>query len=365
MLKGRSSDLPFFVVVAERIRSYPRYSLAGHRKRVNNKEMSVTYHVVVDKEREGPLTQFQVRDRIDAGEFDSANLAWTRGMDEWKPLGEFREFGDVFARASPPSERSEESEFESDIDDAFGPVPPGKDSGESISAEEAAETGERTWMDAAEEPQPFRLWTRVGARVIDTILLFTCAITLFSLAGTGAIMGLGLFFPFVVVALTFVIEAGLLCSFGTTPGKALLGIEVRDSEGQILSWGAAFRRSLLVWLRGVGLGHPLFAGILMLFCYFEVKRTGTILWDREQNLRITYREPKPIALGVAAAILFGFFSLVAASGVVENTMHIMRTGEIPEGMELPEGFEWPGMPSEKVPAPGEGGDKEFDGYPSA
>ena len=321
--------------------------------------MSVIYYVAVNAERLGPLTHLQVRQLIDAGEVTNENLAWNPDLDGWKPLGELGEFEAELHRAdsaSPPETGiADESR---PIDEGEGPFSSprpgeradGEDQGRCVdyptdaSSNDTSDPMLAAAAAADSPPQPFRIWTRVGARLVDTILLTTAACILFSLAGGALVSGLGMFFPLVLIASTFLMEAGLLCSFGTTPGKALLGITVRTARGEILSWGAALRRSLLVWLRGLGLGYPLFAVILAVFCYLEVKRRGTIIWDREQNLKVTYSNPAPASLAVAAAIVFGFLAIIAQSGVVGQTIHFMQTGEVPPGLELPEGFELPQRP---------------------
>ncbi len=312
--------------------------------------MSLIYHVAVEGKRRGPLTHLQVRQLIDTGELAGENLVWHQELDGWKPLDELEEFGDALLRSGAGEKQDAAS-----LDEGRGTIDreetgtsslqakqPTEGSGEQDSAPPPANSG--TLPAADSPPQPFRIWTRVGARLVDTIILVSAACILFSLAGGALVAGLGMFFPLVLIASTFFMEAGLLCSFGTTPGKALLGITIRTARGEILTWGAALRRSLLVWLRGLGLGYPLFAMILGIFCYLEVRRRGDIIWDREQNLRVTYTDPAPASLAVAAAIIFGFFAIVAQSGVVGHTIHFMQTGELPPGLELPEGFELPHRP---------------------
>jgi uncharacterized RDD family membrane protein YckC len=322
--------------------------------------MSVIYYVAVEGERRGPLTHLQLRHLIDAGEISARNLAWHQELDGWKPLGELQEFERELRRAEIANqEEADEIDLPSATDDTGQDTPSLLSSDQATESDKSARTrhDETTIAAATDAPpgsitraptQPFRMWTRVGARLVDTILLGSAACILFSLAGGALVAGLGMFFPLALIASTFLMEAGLLCSFGTTPGKALLGVTVRSATGEILSWGKALRRSLLVWLRGLGLGYPLFALILGIFCYLEVRRRGDIIWDREQNLKITYTNPSPGSLAIAAAVVFGFLALVVQSGVIGHTIHFMQTGEVPPGLELPEGFE---LPQRGTPAP--------------
>ena len=60
------------------------------------------------------------------------------------------------------------------------------------------------------------------------------------------------------------VETAFLGTLGTTPGKAMLGVSVRDYRGRRLSFPMAFRRSLFVMVLGLGC----FAPSLMLLALF-------------------------------------------------------------------------------------------------
>ena len=53
------------------------------------------------------------------------------------------------------------------------------------------------------------------------------------------------------------VESNLLNVFGTTPGKWLMGIRVLDSYGHKLNFSMSIKRSLLVWVKGLGLTQKL------------------------------------------------------------------------------------------------------------
>src|SRR3990167_5861286 len=63
------------------------------------------------------------------------------------------------------------------------------------------------------------------------------------------------------------VEAILLCSLGTTPGRWLLRTTVRLRNDQKLDFHSALRRSFFVWVRGLGLGIPGINVLCMLFAY--------------------------------------------------------------------------------------------------
>ena len=205
--------------------------------------MSVIYYVAIEGERRGPLTHLQLRQLIDNGEVSAGNLAWHQELDGWKPLGELREFEMELHRAEGESHAQATAAAQQASTGGDNPPPNSLHSAaQSSGAGELSRVRHTEGEDpqaaataamASAEPvtQSFRLWTRIGARLVDTILLTSAACILFSLAGGALVAGLGMFFPLALIASTFLMEAGLLCSFGTTPGKALLGVIVRSASG--------------------------------------------------------------------------------------------------------------------------------------
>jgi hypothetical protein len=70
------------------------------------------------------------------------------------------------------------------------------------------------------------------------------------------------------------IEAYLLTSWGYTPGKKLLGILVRDKNGERLNYKKALNRSAKVYLRGMGIGFPIIAMVTMIIEYEKLVKNG-------------------------------------------------------------------------------------------
>ena len=73
------------------------------------------------------------------------------------------------------------------------------------------------------------------------------------------------------LALMLVLEPCFLHRFGTTPGKALLGLRLTRSAGSFLGWTESFQRTLGVILVGLGLMIPVFSLIANIDVY---KRQG-------------------------------------------------------------------------------------------
>ena len=104
---------------------------------------------------------------------------------------------------------------------------------------------------------PFR---RFFARMLDELLYAALACAVLALCHvrlnvqTGAICSL---VALLALALNFLFEPLLLHSFGTTPGKALLGLSVETEDGEQLSVSEARRRLWGVLWEGGGLGIPI------------------------------------------------------------------------------------------------------------
>jgi uncharacterized RDD family membrane protein YckC len=111
----------------------------------------------------------------------------------------------------------------------------------------------------------------------------------------------------------FAIEAVLIHVWGTTPGKALLGVRVAQADGKPPSTGASMWRSFRVWTMGLGLGIP----FVVIFCqglsFWISRRIGRPLWDTagDHRVRVSWISPLRIAVFVCLfLVLIGLRSWV-------------------------------------------------------
>lgn len=142
-------------------------------------------------------------------------------------------------------------------------------------------------------------WRRLFARMIDNIiglipfLLMILALNAFMPTQMGRILGV-LDNPILaaVVFLLFLmpIEACLLSLFGATLGKWLFGIRITHSNGNLLSFSEALKRSCLVFVQGVGLGIPLIAIFTQIFAYRRLTKTGQTKWDFSINALVHHKK---------------------------------------------------------------------------
>ena len=254
------------------------------------------YHFSIAGERSGPLSQFIVIDRIRDGSLKGDELAWHMGLPEWKPLREFDEFTGYWK-----------------------PTP------EKITEAEHARQVARTALDT---PQP---WLRFWARTMDYIwfsmllgMILNALLPHDSLeqlreALTSATPGRALLIMTLLNTATFVLfiplEALWLSRRGTTPGKALLRIQVRRMDGSLPDYSQALLRSALVFVKGVALCLPVIPLFVMSWCRIRLVQLGTTSWDEQTGLRVEHGEPEPWRY-LIVAIIAAFIALVFASGLL-------------------------------------------------
>jgi len=131
-----------------------------------------------------------------------------------------------------------------------------------------------------------RPWLRYWARMVDMyvfmIILMLVFIPLFRIFGIDS--EFLDFFPEIIVDIIILflfifIEALFLSTWGTTIGKALFKIRVRNIDGIKLSYTEALKRSFLVFYLGQGMGIPIFIIIVGIMSYNKLQKDGITSWD--------------------------------------------------------------------------------------
>jgi uncharacterized RDD family membrane protein YckC len=243
--------------------------------------------IIQNGEKTGPIHDFEVRRKIEAGELPADTPAWHEGLDAWRPLVEISLFEREFDR---PIERRDQADAP-----AEKPPPP------------------------AESPHSIR---RFWARWFDLYLF--AGIWWFAMWAIGRDIGSTLRNPWIILFLYvpwFALETILLHRFGTTPGKWLLGLKIANTDGSPLSLAAATRRSARVLFLGIGFGWGLLALICQLMAFFTARRIGSPLWDHSGGHRVAAEPLSPLRLAVYVIGLFAALQLqmiVVAPYVMES-----------------------------------------------
>ncbi|MBS0320866.1 MAG: DnaJ domain-containing protein [Proteobacteria bacterium] len=162
---------------------------------------------------------------------------------------------------------------------------------------------ERAKSGRTSEPRP---WHRLGARLFDYALWgLVLALLLSELKGAGVIpdewafwLGHPLLAPVLITATWIPIEAALIASLGTTPGKWLFGVYLQFSISDAYARRDAkahFRRGLArafrVWWEGVACGFPLLAPVLIAVAYEKVAQNQETDWDFAEDCLVTHGPP--------------------------------------------------------------------------
>ena len=123
-----------------------------------------------------------------------------------------------------------------------------------------------------------------------------------------------------ILLIMLLVEPVLLCLFGTTPGKWILGIRVTDNEGRRLTYSEARARTRSVLLRGVGLWLPIYS-LYRLWKSYKADSDGETL-DWEYHSEITLKDERGwrifAYLGARAALIGMLVLSIAMSGLPKN-----------------------------------------------
>lgn len=102
------------------------------------------------------------------------------------------------------------------------------------------------------------------------------------------------------------LQAAMLAIFGTTPGKWLCGLRVRDASGRRPSLWRSLKREFGVWSLGYAAGLPLVSLFTLWNACASVQENGEASWDEEART-----ESKPLAGWVRVGILIAIAIVTA------------------------------------------------------
>lgn len=122
-----------------------------------------------------------------------------------------------------------------------------------------------------------RPWVRFFARSMDIYLFQVIICTIFALVYPALLFNiLGIL---IITFGWFLIEPFFLSQFGTTAGKFLLNVTVRDKNGALPSLKDAYIRTFWVLCKGLGFQIPIVSLFTLFFSYKRLNNTGTTAWD--------------------------------------------------------------------------------------
>jgi len=236
--------------------------------------------IIRNGEKVGPIEDYEVRRRINAGEISPDSPAWHDGLDSWRPFSEIDLFKHEFSQLKKPVEVSQPVEKVEIPSASAVPVPPPL-------------------------PQKPRLARRFFARWLDLILYAAVwwLLMWYTRRNIEAIL-LNPWQMFLQFVPWFVLEIILIHKFATTPGKALLGLRVVNSDGSLLTLAASMHRAIRVLIAGIGFGWPLLSIFCQTVSFFTAKKLGRPIWDHLGNHQV---EAKPLRLWIIPIVIALFY----------------------------------------------------------
>ena len=132
-------------------------------------------------------------------------------------------------------------------------------------------------------------WRRYFARMADLALysLFWAAIQYYVLrwwSPNGAFYSI--LIQYCVYTLMFVLEPLLLCTWGTTPGKYIMGLRPGSAVGSRLTYPEALKRTFLVFGKGMGYGIPIYNLVRMFKCRRITLGNELLAWEESASYRL-------------------------------------------------------------------------------
>ena len=250
--------------------------------------------LLIDGKKDGPHHDFEVRSMINNGDLEPEVLAWHEGMDEWKPIGEIGLFEDSFKPEETETDEEESDENiegeantektqvvvdESDVkrylehlasqENKSSHVPPRKYTaeGQPVTTLYDGETG-------------VFLWRRGVGRTLDVIFLFFILFMTavfshrnpvdFMLDPTNGYFFLSFFLMYELITIHL---------FGTSIGKAIMGIRIESFVGPNLGFGRSLLRGFVVVITLMIFWNVLLLPLLFAMCIFFEKRRKLLPWD--------------------------------------------------------------------------------------
>ena len=164
-------------------------------------------------------------------------------------------------------------------------------------------------------------WVRFGATSLDFALVNLILTALEAAWGAPLVPRLSRLFPDLgpglvqaavsssdsisPILLTSLLEALLLCTLGTTPGKTLMGLTLRRADGGRLTPAQAFGRAGLKFVWGWGLGIALLDAIAQVRSYVRSNNGRSLPWERDFSYTMSPRSTgsRLAAYFIPAAVL--------------------------------------------------------------
>lgn len=155
------------------------------------------------------------------------------------------------------------------------------------------------------------LWRRFWARNFDYYLHSIVIVVIWTVIDYESLDAINnTLLGFILMLIWVLLDGTYMTLFGTTIGKKIMKIKITTTEGSKISKFVAFKRSRLVWFRGMGLGIGIVQLIMNIISYKNLKSDGITSWDRELSLEVSYEK-----IGIIRYLICPFF-LIFTMGII-------------------------------------------------
>ncbi len=145
------------------------------------------------------------------------------------------------------------------------------------------------------EDKKVRPWVRYWARYLDSLAygLLPSLLLFPILALTRGNPAVFSGYMLIILAVNFLglwvpIEAFFLSTLGSTPGKILFQVKVRNANGSRLSFKQAIARTFKVFYRGEALRVPIICNITHFIGYKRLSNNAITSWDKDGGFVVTH-----------------------------------------------------------------------------
>jgi uncharacterized RDD family membrane protein YckC len=238
------------------------------------------WYYAIDDDNKIAISEDDLRTLFKTGKLGMNTLVWTETKTSWKPANEYEEFKSI-------KNRGLETDEDNHIKAAF------------------------TQID--NEIKYIRPWKRFIARMIDYVIYIFSLMLIHDFVNIY-IMHIKLKLPALIfyasLWLWIFIEAILLSVFGTTPGKWLLNIFIKDVNNDRMRFDNALIRSLNVFIKGFGMGIPIINFFAIIISYNHLLRDGKSSWDIEDGNILIFKEVGLVRSAFIAIMVLVLISLL-------------------------------------------------------
>lgn len=227
--------------------------------------MGEKWYYLKDNQENGPISEKDLIDMINNGPLSSNDFIWSDNYGEW-----------MQADCIFSSKVIKSCDLGKPIDKkGLPPIPPLK-----------------KYRDInVNQVRPF---IRLISKIIDIIIVFFIALVVMFFVYYSRRTSLNDFIILIIVMLMLIpLEALLLSTIGTTPGRFLTNTTIRNYNGYKLSFFKALHRGWLVFFYGFGLGGlgfiiiSIFSGAMS---YHYLQQNGVTSWDKALKVSVSHKK---------------------------------------------------------------------------